>query len=599
MVADCRTPKLAESRSRTALCLLLASMVLWSGWFIWRTSFVAGGQRVFCLFDDAMISMAYARNLVEGHGLNWARAGEPVEGFSHPLWTFLMVPVNAVPLDLRYRSLLVQLLSLGFLVVHIVLVRSLTLRYFSTERARHWLPAALLTAFYYPLSSWALLGMESGLQALLTTASVLFAFDIVCGGEDRHRELLLVGALAYLLRMDMLLMVIVVQIYVFAHGGVRNRRQLVHWCQGAAVFAGLAAGYSVFRWFYFHDVLPNTYYLKLYRIPLTLRLARGARTLGQTFSEHSLLLTVAVAGAAALHRLRPDRGDLHGRLALLLSLFLVACAYSVYVGGDVWEMSQLVRANRFVVYVMPCVFIVLNALINEAASRIESTNVRRRFTAVATAVALLSADGLWLAEAPAENLKDLTVGRRPALVAAQERNYGGLRTLQGVLGPQGVVAASNAGLPAYFSDYRMVDVFGYNDRHIARLPPALPLGPNGYLRFLPGHMKWDFDFIFAQYHPDAIMAHCFPAWRLLRSGYRPHDGGFWLMEEKGRRPPLIRGGSPLTRAAPRRHLNPALFPLDQAGAEDRVEPRSARAPRSVGSRGVAFAARRRWRAGVH
>jgi len=550
MIADGRIARPAEPRSRTALWLLLAAMVLWSGWFIWRTSFVAGGQRVFCLFDDAMISMAYARNLVEGHGLNWARAGEPVEGFSHPLWTFLMVPVNAVGLALRYRSLLVQLLSLGFLLVHVVLVRTLMLRYFSAERARHWLPAALLTAFYYPLTSWALLGIESGLQALLTTASVLLAFDIVHGGEDRHRLLLLVGALAYLLRMDMLLVVIVVQIYVLAHGGVRTRSQLVHWCQGAAVFAGLAGGYSVFRWLYFHDVLPNTYYLKLYRIPLTLRLARGAWTIGQTVSEHFLLLAVAVAGVAALRRRRPDRGDLHARLALLLSLFLAACAYSVYVGGDVWEMSQLVRANRFVVYTMPCIFVVINALINEAASRIESTAVRRRFTVAATAAALLSADGLWLAEAPAENLKDLTVGRRPALVAAQVGNYGGLRVLQGVLGPQGVVATASAGLPAYFSDYRMVDVFGYNDRHIARLPVALPPGPDRYLRYMPGHMKRDFDFMFAQYHPDAIMAHCFPAWQLLRSGYRPHDGGFWLLEENGRRPPPAPGGSPPTPRPP-------------------------------------------------
>src|SRR5436305_15217912 len=91
------------------LALLLAVTATWGCWFIFRTSFAGAAGRVFCLFDDAMISMTYARNLVEGHGLLWARQGAPVEGFSHPLWTLAMVPANALPLGLAWRSLAVQL----------------------------------------------------------------------------------------------------------------------------------------------------------------------------------------------------------------------------------------------------------------------------------------------------------------------------------------------------------------------------------------------------------------------------------------------------------------------------------------------------------
>jgi hypothetical protein len=116
-------------RSRLPLALLLAATAVWGGWFIFRTSFVADGRRVFCLFDDAMISMVYARNLVEGHGLNWARQGAPVEGFTHPLWTALMVPVHLLPLDLHLRSLVVQLLSLVLLLAHIALLHRLVLRH--------------------------------------------------------------------------------------------------------------------------------------------------------------------------------------------------------------------------------------------------------------------------------------------------------------------------------------------------------------------------------------------------------------------------------------------------------------------------------------
>src|ERR671914_1690367 len=124
------------------LALLLLLLTLWGGWFIYRTSFVVEGRRYFCLFDDAMISMTYARNLVEGHGLNWARWGEPVEGFTHPLWVLLMVPVNALPVPLPDRSLLIQILSLLTLAGTVVAVRRLVLDHFSAPNARYWMPAA-------------------------------------------------------------------------------------------------------------------------------------------------------------------------------------------------------------------------------------------------------------------------------------------------------------------------------------------------------------------------------------------------------------------------------------------------------------------------
>src|ERR1700688_2110614 len=94
----------ARRRQRAAWLALLGTLSAWGGWLIFRTSFVLDGRRVFCLFDDAMISMTYARNLVEGWGLDWARQGAPVEGFSHPLWTALMVPVNLLPIALDRRS---------------------------------------------------------------------------------------------------------------------------------------------------------------------------------------------------------------------------------------------------------------------------------------------------------------------------------------------------------------------------------------------------------------------------------------------------------------------------------------------------------------
>jgi arabinofuranosyltransferase len=555
------------------LAALLAGLAAWSGWFILRTTLGIGGRRYFCLFEDAMISMTYARNLVEGHGLNWARGGAPVEGFTHPLWMALMVPVNLLPVDLRFRSLAMQLLSLALLLLHVVLVRRLVLAYFSTARARHWMPAALLTACYYPLNYWALMGMESALQAVLTAASSLAALAMVCRGEDRGRTLWLLGAAACLLRMDMVLMVAVVQVWMIAGGGLRGGRRRAHWLQGAAVFAAVNAGYLLFRWLYFHDLLPNTYYLKLYRVPLGVRLLRGVKVLGDAAADHLLLLVAVGVGVAVVVRFGRDR-DLARRLLLPAALLAAPAAYCVYVGGDAWEMDVNVRADRFVVYAVPQLFILFNALINLVSERMAQAAAvraaaaseaaatapsppRRGFVAVATALALLVADGLWLSANGAENFNELMVGSPPMMVVAMFEVMEKLDKVKALIGPTGVLATGPAGVPAYFSDYRMVDLYGYNERRIAREAPALPLSLDNFETMMPGHIKFDWPYVVARYHPDAILVHFVigggdPAAVFEAAGYRyVPDGTIWL---RGDRAVRLAGGRPV---APPAHTAPA------------------------------------------
>ncbi len=53
-------------RQSIAFIAIILIYCLYAGLFIYRTSFVIDGERVFSLFDDAMISMRYAKNLVLG-----------------------------------------------------------------------------------------------------------------------------------------------------------------------------------------------------------------------------------------------------------------------------------------------------------------------------------------------------------------------------------------------------------------------------------------------------------------------------------------------------------------------------------------------------
>ncbi|HYL05797.1 MAG TPA: hypothetical protein VE075_07140 [Thermoanaerobaculia bacterium] len=567
---------LVRNRGGAGLRLLLAGAAAWCGWFIFRSSFADSGKRVFCLLDDAMVAMTYARSLAAGHGLGWYGAGDPVEGFTQPLWMALMVPVDALPLALRLRSLPVQLLSMAALLWNLVLVRRLTLRHFSTDRAHHWLPAAVLTAFYYPLSYAALMGLESGLQALLTTALVLLALDVVCAGEDRHRELWLLCIAAFLVRMDMLPIVAVVQIYVLAKGGMRGPGRRASWFRGAALFGAVLAACGAWRWVRFHDLLPNAWYLRFYRIPPAVRLLRGCVTLWAWTSDHLLLLAAVAAGyvAAAWPRRRgaspalpaapsapAARGEplaglaapgvqpagptecgqqpagLAARMELPAALLLAACLTSVVAGGDALEADLQPRANRFLVFAVPLLFVLWNGLINQAAGwlaerRPRDEDLRRFVVTLATVLALAVADGLWLAADGAGNFMALLVGDLPAGVRSHAETYASLLRLQAALGPGRVVATGSPGMTAYFTGYRVVDLLGGNERRIARSAPAVPLRPGDFADYVPGRAKWDHRYVLARYRPDAVLG-----WRgagdpspwLTAAGYRRvGDGELWL-----------------------------------------------------------------------
>ena len=157
-----------------------ACFVAWASLFIYQSSFVAiDGRRYFCLIDDAMISMRYAWNLSHGFGLVW-NPGEYVEGYTNPLMTLLMA-LPTLLFDKVNAVLAMQVLGIVFVLINAYLVMliadQLLLSSGHEQRYRRlFVVLAFLCALsYYPLLYWSLMGMESGLVAVLLSLSVLCA----------------------------------------------------------------------------------------------------------------------------------------------------------------------------------------------------------------------------------------------------------------------------------------------------------------------------------------------------------------------------------------------------------------------------------------
>src|ERR1700704_4151585 len=133
--------------ARSAFGILLAAFVVYAGVFIYRTSFVVRGERYFSLFDDAMISMRYARNLAHGYGLVWNPGGEHVEGYTNFLWVLGMAVVHVFPLAISKTSLVVQGGSALLIAVNTVLVWKLAARLCNGSTVARF-AAAAMSCFY-------------------------------------------------------------------------------------------------------------------------------------------------------------------------------------------------------------------------------------------------------------------------------------------------------------------------------------------------------------------------------------------------------------------------------------------------------------------
>jgi hypothetical protein len=336
-----RNIKLFNKKSDLFFYLIVAAYVIYAVIFIFKTSFLVEGQRYFVLFDDAMISMRYAQNLASGNGLVWNAGGEHVEGFTNPLWVVFMALFHIFPISAATISLFIQISGMLFMVAVLFFVRKI-----AESLTGCWLVALLavtLTAFYSPLNNWVLLGMEVSALILILCVALWIALEGLRKNQFSPWLYVLLG-IGTLVRIDMAVPYLVILFFLILTDR-SHRRQNVLWGVGLLVIFIL--GQTAFRWLYYGDVLPNTYYLKMGGYPVLNRVVRGAYVLFQFAWDFNWLLFLFPLTVLVFRRERP--------VLLLFLVILAQIAYSVYVGGDAWEHKG--GSNRYIAIVMPIFFI--------------------------------------------------------------------------------------------------------------------------------------------------------------------------------------------------------------------------------------------------
>jgi len=406
--------------------------------------------------DDAFISYRYAQQLVAGEGLVF-NPGERVEGYSNFTWVILAAAGIRVGLDPIALSKTVGLL-LG-----------LSCLFLSWVLARRVLPRIGLTALLAPvyLAASPLLvrhsvsGLETSLFSLLLLAAILAASTV--SSSSVRRSLVLV-VLLFVLSMTrpegpaVAGVLLLMRVFAVSRQDIRPERigdrgsfRLVG--VECVLYLVLFGAYYLWRGSYFGAPFANTYYAKtsgglhgvIDGVQYTLGFLRDS---GGVWFMGLVLVPLFVG------RTRPI-------YAMCLAVLASYVAFVIAVGGD-WMYHY-----RFYAHVVP----VWAALIAVGIGRLQElarAGMRTRLVYAAFALLLLTT---FMSVGNSE----LRIARivLPSVKAHTylSQNYEKLGFwFRENSDPNATIAISDIGALAYYSERRILDMFGLVDRHIARLP---------------------------------------------------------------------------------------------------------------------------------
>jgi len=472
--------------------MLLLGFLYYAYHYIQASSFYIEGQRYYALFDDAMISMRYAWNLAHGNGLVW-NLGERVEGFTNPLWVGFMALFHFFPIPPEKISFYIQVAGALFLAANLYFVKKIVEEF--TDNILVMLAAVAITAFYGPLNTWGLLGMEVGLLVLVTSAAVWMTLRTKSERFTPWTYILL--AVSTLVRVDMAVPYLVI-LGVMLFTQPKFRKEHLLWGIGLLVI--FVGGQTLARYLYYGDVLPNTYYLKLEGFPFSLRILRGLYALFMLVWYSNWVLALL---PLAIFYFRRD-----WKVTLLWLVFLAQAAYSVYVGGDAWEHKG--GANRFIAIAISLFFVLFAWVLDEIRKTVAGRWTRKEALLLSNAVMILlvvlSIGNFNALLSDWKNVERWMLKRRATYIAGNEQNIHYAIGLEKITKPGASMAVVGAGTTPYLlPDRYAIDLLGKADPAIAHGPIRFPMSIADIPDMRPGHMKWNYAHSIGELKPDVIV----------------------------------------------------------------------------------------------
>ncbi len=470
---------LADNKTPKPTILIALGLIVIIALYLWHA--ISVGYVV----DDAYISLRYAHNFAQGHGLVY-NVGVRVEGYTNFLWVLSLGIISWI---CPHVDMLVvaQGISLAFGVATLVLMFVLARR--SIEASPWmWLAGPLMLAGNSSFCAWSTGGLASTAYAFLILLALVMHDREFRTGKGALGSVIPIALLS-LVRGDgfvwFALFSVVRIVEHMRRGESPFNRRLVIW---GTVFFAVLVPYIIWRTWYYGYPLPNTYYAKVGgSFDLYMRGIRHTKHFLEQYGGALWLTLIALSWVK-----RDAAPWVQGGRWIALGWF----AYIIQVGGDGLAFY------RFFSYITPVLYMLTAVGLYEIMSwakthspQVSSPRLRVAFSAIVLLIAGLgSQQSIQVlrhadpAIAPYHHFDNYFIARCAAAGTWLAENSQ----------EDDVIASTPAGAISYFSNRSVIDMLGLTDSHIARVPTKNPG------RGRAGHEKGDGAYVLLQ-KPEFIL----------------------------------------------------------------------------------------------
>jgi len=308
--------------------------------------------------DDVFISLRYARNLAEGHGLVFSTDGStPVEGYTNFLWVLLEAPLFM--LNLPNETILHVIRVAGMLFGIGVIFIAYRMALLFTADLRWALVAAALCAAVPQFSFWAVGGLETPMYMFWMMCG-LYLYFMENRKQQPHVWSVVCLILMALTRPEGLFFAAVLLFgdlfYSFTLGRDRENSASGKFAARALMamitFAVLYGVYFIWRYNFYGHPLPNTFYAK--KLSSAGYLYHRLRQVSAFFIPLLPFFALAVVGFAKTKN--PQREKMLAALMMMLLLAFCFAARNEWMPGHRYEVPVVPLLMIFVTAGMQYLF---------------------------------------------------------------------------------------------------------------------------------------------------------------------------------------------------------------------------------------------------
>lgn len=389
------------------------------------------------IVDDLFIYFRYASNFADGKGIVF-NVGEYVEGISGLLWLFVLSAYKNSGLPLEFSAKLTGLISVIF-QIFIIFKICLKMKFDYTAFG-----VCALMLFNLPFIIWSV----SGFEIMLYMSLQILTFYLILNTDKYKLNPFILSFLLFLVtvsRPEGILFSVCYLLFIFTISGDKAYTVKV-----VTVYFITLSGLLLFRFIYFGDILPNTYYAKIGHNlfgSYEFRSYRNGIYYIKDFFLHNIQFIPVIILIPVTFKLLKNNKLFVFSLAVVMLQF----GFVIFAGGD-WMVQY-----RFVVPAIPYMSVLTFLCIRSLS---EKYNFSRYSSVPASVFFIILMTISYISEDKSVINKETVMWNRLIELSPE---------IKQIIPSGSVVANGSSGIiPFYLDDVRFIDLVGLTDKQIAK-----------------------------------------------------------------------------------------------------------------------------------